>query len=351
MNRPLPDCRRPWQRFLLVVSLGCFAVTALGCTELKSRRKLQEANKLFKEGKFAFCPDGATPCLTSRDCWYKADDGSWMTMSETQGEGVKGKQTGVCKSEMLDLYEQAMKLTPKLEVGRYNTIIAYHKMFRPGNKDPENLYYGNKAVDHLEAYLKNHPHKEMFVKLRTRLLMDLGKYDRALEYWLKKYKEDPTHVEVIHKIASINLQAKRWDEGIKWLEKEVAAAKDVSRKVLVLTDIGERCFSRLHKKREIRHLERLQFADLGLYAVKRILALDDIGLGARSRAHNLAYRLYQQRSVAHGASWAQTADLAPYYRHFHEFTRLNKLVMAAAKAKREREEREKKQQGDDGEGG
>lgn len=324
-----------------------------GCTELKSRRKLQEANKLFKEGKFAYCPDGATPCLTSRDCWYKGDDGSWMTLAEEKGTGVKGKQQGVCKSEMLSLYEEAMKITPKLEVGRYNTIIAYHKMFRAGNTDPENLHYGKKAVEHLEIYLRDHPEKEIFVKLRTRLLMDLKLFDRALEYWLAKYKEDKSHVEVIHKIASINLQAKRWDEGIKWLEREVTVAKDVARKVLILTDIGERCFSRLHKKRETRHEERLVFADLGLSAAERILALDDIGLAARSRAHNLAYRLYQQRSVAHGASWAQTADLAPYYRHFHEFTRLNKLVMAAAKAKREREERLKKEQGggEDGEDG
>jgi len=318
----------------------------LGCTELSSRRKLQKANKLFKNGEFAFCPDKTTGCLTSLDCWYKGDDGKWNTLSEVKGQGVPGKKEGVCKSRMLDLYEQSIKLTPKLKVGRYNTIIAYHKMFRAGNTSKENRHYGVKAIEHLNIYLQDEPDHPMFIKLRTRLLMDLGMYDQAMAYWKEQHKKDPSNIEVIHKIASINLQAKRWEKGIEWLEKEVLAAKEVPRKVLILTDIGERCFSRLHKKREVRHEERLKYADLGLHSVQRILALDDLRLGPRSRAHNLAYRLYQQRSVAHGASWAQTSDLAPYYGHFHEFTRLNKLVQAAAKAKREREEREKKEAGD-----
>lgn len=332
--------------------MACLTLTSLGaCQELKARRKLQKANKLFKEGKFGVCPDQTTSCLTSRDCWFKADDGKWMTLSEEKGKGVPGKKTGVCRSEMLELYEEALKITPKLSVGRYNTIIAYHKMFRAGNTSEENRNYGHRAVDHLNIYLEAHPKDFTLVKLRTRILMDLGEYDKALVYWKDQHTKDPTNIEVIHKIASIYLQAKRWEEGVKWLEKEVATATEVSRKVLILTDIGERCFSKLHKKREVRHDERLRYADLGLSAAQRILALDNLALGPRSRAHNLAYRLYQQRSVAHGASWAQTADLAPYYRHFHEFTRLNKLVQAEAKAKAAREAREKQAADDSGEDG
>ena len=90
MNRPPTVSRRVRQRFLLVVSLACLAGLAVGCNELNSRRKLQEANKLFKKGDFGFCPDKTTGCLTSLDCWYKADDGKWMTLSKRKGEGVPG---------------------------------------------------------------------------------------------------------------------------------------------------------------------------------------------------------------------------------------------------------------------
>ena len=110
------------------------ALFLVGCEEFNARRKINEANTLFKTGKF---------------------------------EAAR------------DLYESALK-DEDIDVGHFNLGVTYVKLFIPGGQTPENKTNANKAAEHLHKWLEKHPKDNDARKMMTKVWVDSGDYTRVI---------------------------------------------------------------------------------------------------------------------------------------------------------------------------
>ncbi len=235
--------------------------TSTGCDELSARRKIQEGNKLYGEGRY---------------------------------------------SQAAELFEQAIKKAPTLSTAHYNAGLTYLKMFRPGLKKPENIKIAEMATLHLTKYLESNPKDGTIVGLLTRIWMDSGQYKKALVYWEGELAKEPNNVEVLQILASINRQAGHWETSVAWHLKQADAETTRDGKAEAYLSIAKLVWHKLARRDKLIGLERLRVADVGLAALqKAVKAFPD-----HAAVHNYLATIYHFRAVAHGAAWARAVDEA-----------------------------------------
>lgn len=292
MNRTPAPYGPSVARILSVITAACLLLVNTGCEELSSRRKIQKANKLYEDGKY---------------------------------------------SKAIELYEQALAKTPKLDIGHHNAGLAYFKLFRPGLKKPENIAYATKATEHFVIYLKNNPKDATIVGLMTRIWMDSGQYKKALAYWKDQLAKAPNNTEVIQILASINRQAGQWEKAVEWHYKQADAETDTNAKVEALISIAKLVWHKLANREKLLGVERLRIADVGLAALQKAdkISADHLGV------HNYLSSIYHFRGLTHGTAWARNVDEASAQFHRAIATKLRKAM----------EEKQKQQQGTEGKDG
>jgi len=282
MARTAGKDRKALTLLAILVSLGSLAST--GCQELEARRLVQKADALYLEGR--------------------AD-------------------------QAIDLYEEALAKKPELLVGRHNAALAYYQLFKPGNEDEKNLAYAKKATEHFELYLKAEPKDSDIQKLLTQTWEDSGQVDAAVKFWTEKLDADPKNRDVLNQLAAVNINAGRIQAGLDWLWKLSDAEAETAGKVQAYLTIGRTTMGRLARTNLV-DMERLELADQGIAALQAALALqpDDLQI------HGLLNAIYQRRSVAHGASWAQLLDLAAARSHWIQYRDLEAKAKQASEAKK-----------------
>ena len=277
---PRQEARRPAALAALAAALTALVVTQPGCDELKSRHEIQQANKLYVEGRY-------------RDAAKE--------------------------------YEQALALTPDLDVGQHNAGLAYYKLFQPGVESPANTAYAEKSANHLQAYLKDNPKDEKIIGLLTTLWLDSGQYQKALAYWEGVLAKNPDNRDVLEKLANINRQAGQYDKALEWHTKRAELETDPGAKAKAYLDIGQMEWSRLVKS-DLVDEERIQVADTGLAALQRAAKIDP----SNPLVESLTGSLYQFRALAHQASWARAVESASQRFHQVRFTQLKKAQVKKA---------------------
>jgi tetratricopeptide (TPR) repeat protein len=225
-------------------------------------------------------------------------------------------------------YERALDRV-SLATGHHNAGLAYSRLFRPGLDSEDNAAYAERATAHLAKYLESEPDDPVIASLMTRIWMDSGRYELALAYWEGLLAEDPTDLDVISSLAGINRQAGRWEESIRWLYRKADAEQTDDGKVGAYTEIARLCFSRLDSSTERPgELARLELADAGIAAMQKAEALAPDS----TEVHGYLGSLYERRSLAHGASWAQVVDLASAQHHRRRWRALQEAAAASASA-------------------
>ncbi len=262
----------------VVITAFCCLVLLTSCSELKARRAIQDADKLYEEGKYA---------------------------------------------EAIKLYEESLG-NADLDTGHHNLAIAALTAFQPGIETKANLAYAEKASEHFQAYLKKHPKDEEIVELLTTVWLDSDQTDVALAYWEDMRKEDPKSIRALRKLGSIQRMAGNYEEALKWDYARVELASDPKDKVRALVQIGQLQYSRLTKSSMI-DLERLQVADSGLAALQQASTLQP----ENASIHSLMATIYQFRALAHQSGWARSIDIGS--QRYHHLQR--KKLADAAKAK------------------
>jgi tetratricopeptide (TPR) repeat protein len=249
-----------------VISMACMLVGMVGCDELSARRGIQKGNSLYEEGRFA---------------------------------------------EAVASYEQALDRT-SLPIGHYNAGLAYSRLFQAGVKTDENLAYAEKATAHMARYLESDPNDAVITAMMTRIWMDSGHYERALAYWESRLEKYPTDIDVLQTLAGINRQAGRFSESVRWLHRRAEVSDTPDGKVGAYLEIARLSFHRLDSSKDRpAELERLEVADVGIAALQQADALRPDS----TEVHGYLGSLYERRALAHGASWAQAADLASAQHH------------------------------------
>jgi tetratricopeptide (TPR) repeat protein len=279
MNR-LPRSRRP----VAAIAIALALLAALsGCDELKSRREIQKANKLYLEGRY---------------------------------------------NKAIELYDSALARSPDLAIGHHNAGLAYHKLFQPGKEGPENKMYAEKAAFHFTKYLEEEGNDDQkIISLLTTIWLDSDQYDKALAYWTQVLAKNPNSRDVLEKLANINRQAGNYDKALEWHRKRVGLETDPGAKVKGLLDIAQMQWSRLQKP-ELVDAERVAVVDVGLAALQEAEKLEP----KNSVVQSLIASLYQHRALAHGASWAKAVEVASQKYHQIKFSEIQKAASGGAAA-------------------
>jgi tetratricopeptide (TPR) repeat protein len=274
------SAKSSWQPVFLAITVMCLLPAGTGCDELSARREVQQADRLFYEGRY---------------------------------------------SQAAERYERALSLAPDLVIGHHNAAINYYKIFLPGDERPENLEIARKAAYHFQRYLDSDPDDQKVINVLSKIWVDSGDYQSALGYWEGVLAKDPRNRSVLLQLAEINRQAGRHTEALEWLYRRIEAEEQDEGKVQGYLDIAKLQWSRLNR-REVVDLERIAIADEGIAALQKASAINADHIDV----HGYLGSLYQLRSLAHGAAWARYVDAASQRHHQLRAVELTKKAQAEA---------------------
>lgn len=282
MNRHETSRFSGFNATLAFAALASVLVGTAGCDELRSRREIQDANKLYGEGRY---------------------------------------------SKAVEIYNAALQRTPDLAIGQHNAGLAYYKLFQPGVDTKENRAMAEQSAAHFMKYLESEPNDTKVIGLLTTIWLDSGQYEKALTYWSQVLAKDPQSRDVIEKLANINRQAGNYTKAREWHMKRVELEHETGGKVKAYLDIAQMEWSRLQKA-ELVDAERLAAVDVGVAALQVAEKLDP----KHALVQSLMGSLYQHRSLGHGAHWAKGVEAASQRFHQGRFSEIRKAEQAAAGA-------------------
>jgi tetratricopeptide (TPR) repeat protein len=259
-------------------ALACIVVVgalAGGCDEISARRKMQEANDQYKNGRY---------------------------------------------EEARDLFEEALKKSPGLAVGHHNLGVTYYKLMKRGDDSAENKLIADNAAKHLEIYLESNPDDDDIRKLITDIWVDTGQVDKAIGFWTERHDAVPDNIFPIEQLAELTFKKGDWREAIRWLEVGVDVAKTPEQKTTAYTKIGSLCFVLLLNNKEpgpsqIDGALRVEVADLGIAALQKGQAISP----SSTEIVSVLGSLNVQRGIASGSRLGYSIDMAAYQNYMRIF--------------------------------
>lgn len=260
--------RRSRTNALVLVALVVAAVALGGCDEVKARRKIQQANKLYKANKYA---------------------------------------------EAIRVYQEALELQPDLATGWYNLALAHLALFVAGSTTPQNMAHADGAIQALTRYLELEPQDNANCSeppcARNFLLstyIDSGRYPKAIEFFERELAKNPRDTLALANIAKIYSDAGEFDRSYEWYGKLASAETTDEARANAFQQIGVLAFRRLFNRPDVEGADRARIADQGIAALQEAAKLRP------NFADTYTYinLLYRQRALAHDVSYARAADVA-----------------------------------------
>jgi tetratricopeptide (TPR) repeat protein len=237
-------------------------VALAGCDQVSARKKIQEAGQLYADQEF---------------------------------------------EKAAEKLEAALKIAPDIDIAHHNLGITYSRLFKAGQETAANKAIAEKATRHLKLWLEKHPNDDKVRKLLTKLWLDSGDYQTALDYWQKIHEADPKARDVIQLIAGIYMKTGDWRTSLTWWEKDLAAAPDAAGRMSSHQSIIRITFNKmLAGGTKVLGAERVELGDIGLHSVDESIKIDAKAIEPWS----MGAGLWRQRSLAQGASWAMAIDEA-----------------------------------------
>jgi tetratricopeptide (TPR) repeat protein len=225
------------------------------------------------------------------------------------------------------VFEEGLKLSPDLPAVHHNIGLVYYKMFRPGDETKENKAIAAKATEHLAIYLAASPNDVIIRDMLTRVWIDSGDYQKALDFWQKEHDKDPKNRDVIEKLAGINFKAGNWEASLAWYQKEAEVAPDAPGQVTAYVNIGKLAWNKLSNRERTIGEDRIKVADLALAALQKAEALEPQSM----EIEGYLASVFEFRSIANGASWAAALDRASTQAHRAKWRVLKEAADKAAK--------------------
>jgi len=262
-------------RFAVLLCIAFVAATAAtGCDEISARRKVQEANEQYKNGRY---------------------------------------------EDAAKLYEAALKSSPDLPIAHHNLGVAYYRLVKPGDASPANQRMADQATDHLMRYLKTTGDaKEQILirKLVTEIWVSSSQQERAIAFWEAEHQAHPKDTDVLRQLADLNYKHQDWRKAIEWLRKALEMAETDEARASAYGDIGTLCFLKLlNSKDSIQGTDRIELADTGIGALQKGIKLQPKNMQMVSTLASLN----QQRALASGSRIGFHIDLAEHQNFMRVF--------------------------------
>ena len=217
--------------------------------------------------------------------------------------------------EAIAEYAKLLAIEPDNWDGNYLTSVSYLALYHPGSEHPKDKEYAEKGIASFERTLKlqapSPETREKTEKFYLSFLDSTGDKDKAIQYLEAQLKERPDDLALINQIATLYMKKGDFPNALIYFEKR--ASKDSKNKEAWYT-LGVNCWARSYNGKDtISQEEREMVVDKGITALDRALKLDPNYFEALSYI-NLIYREKSKalqavgKNAEAGQAWAKADE-------------------------------------------
>jgi tetratricopeptide (TPR) repeat protein len=168
--------------------------------------------------------------------------------------------------EALKQFQKGLELDPDATFAWRSVGLTALALYRPGEETPQNKQYADLAIEAFEKYLEDYPDNEKVREYLLTILVQAKRYDEALKY-LREHG-DPNDPDVMRAEVNILTQAGRYDEAFR-----IAQRATGSNAPEMLYTIGVATWDQAYRNPNLSYEQRGKVVDTGLAALKQALQL------------------------------------------------------------------------------
>jgi tetratricopeptide (TPR) repeat protein len=154
-----------------VALLLAVSFLAAGCSEVRGRRKVQEGNRLYRDGHY---------------------------------------------KEAVDVFAQAEQFVPNLPQLWLNKGYTCRQMLVPGAHTDESTFAAKCAKDAFERYQKLAPQDPRGEMLYVQTLFDSDEFDMLAKMYEERFKKNPRDIEALNGLIQVYSKWNKLDEALEW---------------------------------------------------------------------------------------------------------------------------------------
>lgn len=148
---------------------------ATGCSEVQGRRKVQEGNRLYRDGHY---------------------------------------------KEAVAMFDQAARYVPNLPQLWLNKGFTCRQMLVPGAKTPESTEAAKCAKDAFEKYQKIAPQDPRGEMLYVQTLFDSDEFEQLAKMYEARFKKNPRDIEALNGLIQVYTKWDKLDESLEWYSRK-----------------------------------------------------------------------------------------------------------------------------------
>jgi tetratricopeptide (TPR) repeat protein len=164
-------------RFSISSSLTLLALLQLGCTEVRGRKKIQEANELYKRGRYR---------------------------------------------EAVAAFEAAEALVPNLPTLWLNKGYTCRQLIAPGGHDPESRRAADCALAAFRRYGELSPKDPRADQLTVQTWFDTDDFATLETTFLERNRRSPDDYDVVHALQEVYFKWGKWPQALEWSKRAAA---------------------------------------------------------------------------------------------------------------------------------
>jgi tetratricopeptide (TPR) repeat protein len=153
------------------------ALLASGCNEVRGRRKVQEANKLYRDGQY---------------------------------------------KDAVSLYREAESYVPALPQLWLNEGYTCRQLIVPGEQKPDSPSkgYADCALVAFKKYQELAPQDTRGEVLYLQTLFDSDKFDDLIKIYTERFNKNPKEIENVNGLIQVYSKANKLDESLEWYNRK-----------------------------------------------------------------------------------------------------------------------------------
>jgi tetratricopeptide (TPR) repeat protein len=169
-------------RFSSCASALALAIALLpACTQVRGRKRIQDANELYRRGKY---------------------------------------------SEAIALYKEAETFVPELPTLWLNEGYTCRQLIAPGGKDPASRRAADCALAAFKRLGEVAPRDGRAAELTLQTWFDTGDYADLEAHYLARHRQAPSDLDAVHGLQDVYFRSGKWREALEWSKQAAALRPD-----------------------------------------------------------------------------------------------------------------------------
>jgi len=159
------------------LALICLGLSAFACSEVRGRKKIQEANELYKRGRY---------------------------------------------QEAVAAFEAAEALVPNLPTLWLNKGYTCRQLIAPGGRDPESRRAAACALAAFGRLRELAPRDPRAEQLTVQTWFDTDDFATLEKYFLERNRRAPDDYDVVHGLQEVYFKWGKWPQALEWSTRAAA---------------------------------------------------------------------------------------------------------------------------------